>query len=104
MNQILKLLLFTLFLYTTSASCELPKTLLKNCLLKFDSNKNKLLDYNEVNNLIDNMHWYEKVVYPRKWLLEKIQKDCDFPVNFNKDTCFHKCNHRNIIFTRFCSP
>ena len=86
-----------------SAACKVDKSSVVNCLLRQDDGDGKI-NLNEVNAILDNaLHWWEKAVYPRSWIISLLRKDCDIPLNFARETCFQSCTYREAVYYRLCS-
>ena len=92
-----------LLLLVTAEACKVDKSTVKNCLLQHDDGDGTI-HLNEVNAILDNaLHWWEKAVYPRSWIISLLQKDCNIPLNFGRKTCFESCMYRESVYYRLCN-
>lgn len=95
------LLLFILLVQ--SLACKYNKFQVQTCLKSFD-HKGDGIGRDDISSVIDkNLHWYEKLIYPKAKILNMIENDCGFPMNFKKKTCFQSCFYREGVYSRLCT-
>lgn len=97
------LLLFCMLLAVTA--CPTKKETLE-CIMKYDMDADGDISADEVYSVCDaKMYWYEKLVYSPKWITNKFQEDCGFPLtaaSLKKKTCLKKCSYRKRIVNKLC--
>ncbi len=90
-------------LIAASVACKVDKSSVANCLLRYDDGDGKI-NLNEVNKILDDaLHWWERAVYPRSWIISLLQKDCKIPLDFGRETCFKSCTYREAVYYRLCN-
>ena len=90
-------------LIAQSFACKYNKFQMQTCLKGFDK-KGDGIGKDDINSVIDKtLHWYEKLVYPKSKILNTIENDCGFPLDFKKKTCFANCLYRESVYSRLCT-
>ncbi|MAJ60914.1 MAG: hypothetical protein CL936_12395 [Deltaproteobacteria bacterium] len=104
-HLMLRLLLLLILLASTHA-CRYTKQETFACLKQFDSNADQQIDNAEILAVCnDKMSWYEKIVYPPSWVVQKFNSDCRMPLTpdtIMADGCFDSCFYRDSIFYKLC--
>ena len=78
-----------------------------NCIMKYDMNADTEISADEVYSVCEaKMSWFEKAVYPSKWIVNKFKKDCGFPITYTSirnKKCFNSCFYRTSIIHKLCN-
>ena len=104
----MKLIFLSLFLLLiTIQACDYTKNDAINCIMKFDRNKDKQIDSDEILKVCeDKMAWYEKIIYRPSWIVDQFRTDCGLPItdaSSEVSTCFKSCFYRTHIYEKLCT-
>jgi len=99
----MRLYLFFLILLAPSLACKYTKMQVKTCVEGFDKGGDGV-GKDDIAAVVDQkLYWYEKLVYPTEKIINQIEKDCGFPMDFGKKTCFQSCFYRESVYSRLCT-